>query len=349
MRQFLASGIILCSTLVCSHRSDLVRAADFEWRASPDQQYETAGTVYLNGEIKTGDHLKLLAAIGEHEGEKGMPLYVQLNSEGGNFEEALKISQLMNEKNLSSKLGPNARCLSACAIIFMSGRSFNNSWSTKERIMHPTAILGFHAPSVSAAGAGNFDAADLDSAYSHAVEQIGKDLMATARYRDEAWTNPTIKPGLINEMMMRNGSNFYFIDTVGKAAEFEIELFDALGPGKKSSAHMANACANAISSIADETVAADARSFWLSGSAQSRVDPQTHETVYTFEVNRAKGRYCDVFPRDVTTDDVPESKVLVGTGGAGQHLEVPDWFFWPENTPLTSVPVKGGQRVEKRP
>lgn len=104
-----------------------VCAADFRWQAAPDDQFETVGTVFVAGEIKPDDHKKLIKAIGDHQGGKGIPLYLELNSEGGNFEEAIKISQIMHDKNLSSKIGPNGKCLSACAVIFMSGRSFNTS------------------------------------------------------------------------------------------------------------------------------------------------------------------------------------------------------------------------------
>ncbi len=313
-------------------------AAEFKWQAAPEDQYETEGTVFVDGLIELGDHEKLLKAIGDNVGQKGIPLFLELNSDGGNFEEAIQISQVMQEKNLSTKLTPNAKCLSACAIIFMSGRSFNNSGFTKSRVMHPTAILGFHSPHVSAQGGGNFDSADLDNAYSRAIEDIGKKLMAVARYRDEFWSNPMIKPGLINEMMIKNGNNFYLIDTVGKAAELEIDLYDAIGPSEQSPANRANACANVIAAVADAAVADDARE-WLVGDDKRTTDQESKKTKYSFVRNRAKGRFCDVTLGSKEVGD-EDSEIVVGVGSAEQRQYVPDWFFWPSDKKLSSLPNK---------
>jgi hypothetical protein len=97
--------------------------------------------------------------------------------------------------------------LSAYAIIFMSGMRYTTSTFEKSRIIHPTAILGFHAPTVSIAG-GKFDAADLEEAYGKAIDQVDRQLIDLARFRGHSWTNPMIKPTLVNEMMSRRGNFF---------------------------------------------------------------------------------------------------------------------------------------------
>ena len=304
------------------------------------QGYERVGTVYLEGEIEPNDHKKLLDVLGDNGGQKGIPLYIELNSKGGNFEEAIKIADVARERVLSTKLGPGSTCLSACAIVFMSGMNYNNSWFVKSRIMHPTAVLGFHAPSMSAGG-GNFDAADLEAAYSRGVEQVGKKLLAVARYRDAAWTNPRIKPSLVNEMMVSRGSNFFYIDTVGKAAEFEIDLDGAIGPSAATQPNLRNACRNAATSVADADVGEQAGEWLKDYAAIERIDPENEVKVQSFEWNRLKGRFCDVEVRthfaDRNSEYDEENFIKVGVGGSTQSVSAPDWYFWPSDTKLTAI------------
>ena len=306
-----------------------------------DRGEEIVAPVYMDGEIEPGDHKKLLDILGEDVGQKGMPLFIQLNSKGGNFEEAIKIADVARERFLSTKLGPGSTCLSACAIVFMSGMNYNNSFFTKSRVMHPTAVLGFHAPSITSGG-GNFDAADLEAAYSRGVEQVGKKLLAVARYRVESWTNPRIKPSLVNEMMMARGSNLFYVDTVGKAAEFEIDLDGAIGPPAATQSNLRNACRNAAASVADAAVGDEAGEWLKKFEATERIDPENEAKVQSFEWNRAKGRFCDVEVRTHFADSNPEYEyeenlIKVGVGGSTQSVPAPDWYFWPSDTKLTSI------------
>jgi ATP-dependent protease ClpP protease subunit len=312
-------------------------AAQFKW-VPPDPATDFEGTVLVDGTIEPDDHKRLLEALGEHKAGTAWPIYMQLNSGGGNYEEALRIVEIVRSENLSTRLGPKATCLSACAIIFMSGSTHNNSFYIKSRSMHPTAILGFHAPDITIKG-GNFDSADLEDAYSRALEQVGKALMSVARYRDESWSNPLIKPGLINEMMIRRGKNFFYIDTVGIAAEYEVELDDALGPPRMTAANHQNACLNAIAQVTDSSVAEDALKYWLGipeVSKSQKRDSGTGRVKYTFELNRHKGRFCDVTPSGKDN----QAEVGIGVGGTDQTVFIPDWYFWPSNTKLAAVPTR---------
>jgi hypothetical protein len=194
-------ALVLVASLIFIAATDS-HAAEYVWKGEEDD-----GAIFVDGEIQFNDHVKFLAALGDHTSSPGAPVTVQLNSKGGNFEEALKISAIVQDSLLTTALAPHATCLSGCAIIFMSGRSSNSSYFMISRPMHPTAILGFHAPATSAMG-GNFDSEDLQSAYSSAVDQVGKKLMEIARFRDESWNNPVMKPGLVTAMMSHSADNF---------------------------------------------------------------------------------------------------------------------------------------------
>ena len=313
-----------------------ISAAEFKRDRGED---EIVAPVYIDGEIEPGDHQKLLDILGDDAGQKGMPLFIQLNSKGGNFEEAIKIAGVARERFLSTKLGPGSTCLSACAIVFMSGMNYNTRYFVKSRIMHPSATLGFHAPTITAGG-GNFDAADLEAAYSRAIEQIGKKLLATARYQDQSWTSPLIKATLVNEMMMTRGNNYFHIDTVGKAAEFEIELDGAIGPPEASVAFMKNACRNATLTAYDTSVGEGVMEFLRETEPDRLSDPDNNGTVYRFPLG--KDRYCDVNPRSDfgTYSEFEGNSISVYVGGSTVPVYAADWFFYPSETKLVSIPVR---------
>ena len=321
-----------------------VSAAEFKRDRGED---EIVAPVYIDGEIEPGDQQKLLDILGEDVGQKGMPLFIHLNSKGGNFEEAIKIAGVARERFLSTKLGPGSTCLSACAIVFMSGMNYNTRYFVKSRFMHPSATLGFHAPTITAGG-GNFDAADLEAAYSRAIEQIGKKLLATARYQDQSWTSPLIKATLVNEMMMTRGSNYFYIDTVGKAAEFEIELDRAIGPPKASVSFMRNACRNATLTAYDTTVSDGVMKFLIETEPRRVTNPDDNSMVYRFDLG--KDRFCDVNPRanfGAYSEFDEGNSISVYVGGSTVPVYAADWFFYPSDTKLVSILAREGPRWDE--
>ena len=223
-----------------------VNAAEIQTTIRPGQdpwEVDDQCPVSLTGTIEVGDAAKLLALLGDNRTQKGMPITFCLDSTGGNFEEGLKIAEISWERNLSTLVLPDKQCLSACAIVFMTGTELSTGGVGLARTMHSTSKIGFHAPSIVVAG-GEFDADDLDAAYSAAVDGVGKRLLGIAKLRGRTWANPLIKGELVNEMMKRRGSDFYYIDTVRKAIEFEISVADATGPSKLSKASMKSGCEN---------------------------------------------------------------------------------------------------------
>ena len=42
----------------------------------------------------------------------------------------------------------NAKCLSACALVFMAGTDTGDYFRVTNRVLHPRGKLGFHAPSL---------------------------------------------------------------------------------------------------------------------------------------------------------------------------------------------------------
>lgn len=282
------------------------------------------GTIYISGAIEPGDLRRILQALGDREGGKGAPIYLSLNSRGGYLPEALKIADLSLEKNLSTRLDANAECLGPCAIIFMTGTSLSTIGPQLGRHMHPTAILGFQAPSLASSGA---DGESGEKAYAAAVHDIEK-FLKVASFRSYAWLNPLIKMALAQEMMAREGREYYFIDTVRKAAEFEIELENATGPDEVGEFEAKHGCENAVATVANSDVADGFAEFSGEGTKAKGDDG---ETTYDFRWSRG---YCKV------SGSAPYRFFGVAEY-RGNELGVsgPDWMFWPGSKALVTVPT----------
>ena len=123
--------------------------------------------------------------------------------------------------------------------------------------MSASSVLGFHSP-YTTLSEGTFDSSDLQMSYNEAVDSVGRRLLRYARHVDRNRINPLIKPG-INEMML--AKDFYYIDTVRKAVEWEISV-DAPEIKPRSIADHRNTCMNAIAAITDSRVA-DCSSPWV--------------------------------------------------------------------------------------
>ena len=321
LRGVLQSVAAVCSVVAgFSLTPTAAIGADFRLNLTDEWQ----GDITVRGEIRPGDLGKLKAVLGGRSVQKGMPIYLDLNSQGGNFHEAIKIGRFALDNYLSTKIGRNSQCLSACAVIFMAGTRLTTVGNSLERRMHVTARLGFHAPFIGVAGM-----ADANQPYDEAVDAVGGDLLALARFRGRKWLAPLIKSDLINEMMMRRGANYFYIDTVRKAAEFEIDIDGVMLPAV-TAANIKVGCSNALalhtsSALADATWYGDVTS-------SNRSDGRT----YTVPINRGQ---CSVIvtPKSQYTADYATVSISENNGEAGTSAQMALWFFWPGDRSLTAI------------
>ena len=73
-----------------------------------------------------------------------------LKSVGGSYFEALRISELVYDRGISTLIEYGSQCFSACAVIFMAGvTSDRNGPIMPYRQLSAGGLLGFHAPFVS--------------------------------------------------------------------------------------------------------------------------------------------------------------------------------------------------------
>ena len=124
---------------------------------------------------------------------------------------------------LGTAIPAGATCESACAVLFMAGGYFLNIGPTlnlreADRVLHVKGKLGFHAPKLTVDG-GRYDEASVARAFDLAVgvaEQLSQRL---SRYR--------FPPSLFAQMVSTPPDDMFYIDTVRKAASWEIQLAGA--------------------------------------------------------------------------------------------------------------------------
>jgi ATP-dependent protease ClpP protease subunit len=183
-----------------------------------------------------------------------------LDSPGGSLVEALKLAALLRDMPIGTKLEANATCESACAMVFMAG-SFHahESGLYKWRIMHPTARLGFHAPSL-AIEDGQYSAATVTRSYNLALETLAltlSNLVQNRNFQDGVH----LMPSLMAEMLMTPADSMMYVDTVDQEGRWGIEV----GPLRidridVTEMDFRRACANTIAWARDEP-AADVQGF----------------------------------------------------------------------------------------
>ncbi len=106
----------------------------------------TGDTIYARGDIVAGDADRL-AALLESKGWASdfvTQRWVQLASNGGNLIEGIKLGDLIHEDALSSLVGANDTCASACAIAFLGGTKQYATGTGVSRNLQYGAMLGFH-------------------------------------------------------------------------------------------------------------------------------------------------------------------------------------------------------------
>lgn len=123
----------------------------------------------LSGPIESGDAqalgtvVKALRAEAEADERKslgltaGEPVFTKfgtqrlcLDSPGGSLTEAIKMGDILYSEQLGTAVARDASCQSACAVLFLAGTELltGDGATGPNRILHATARLGFHAPSL---------------------------------------------------------------------------------------------------------------------------------------------------------------------------------------------------------
>lgn len=195
----------------------------------------------LQGPIEKGDTEQLKALVAKHRIESVRNVArLCLHSPGGSYLEGLTLAMYLMEANIGTAVPATAQCHSACAIIFMGG---SYPWKGEiNRFLHTQGVLGFHAPFIPDRNDGKqvtVDLKDLRLLYSDGIKAMS-DFMKLGVGNDVK----RITPELMQEMVAKGPSEFFYVDTVGKAIRFRIHLYGVEAMPNLDERGICNACVN---------------------------------------------------------------------------------------------------------
>ncbi|MEC3862510.1 hypothetical protein VK792_14550 [Mesobacterium sp. TK19101] len=183
----------------------------------------------LTGAIAAGDLEKVKALDGvwpEPLDPTTAHQVVCLDSPGGSFAEAMRIAAHFYDVGIGTRLPEGAQCLSACAVLFMSGTRYFyegvGNGRSSHRNMHFTAQLGFHRPQLSLGRDGQFDAAAVERSFDLAVD-ASLEFIRLSNGRN-GQTDTMVPADLIERMFSHRGDDFFFITTTGMAGRWRIGI-----------------------------------------------------------------------------------------------------------------------------
>ncbi len=175
----------------------------------------------MRGEIVEGDAARLRALITEEANGNRSEMFGQglsMDSPGGSLDAAIALADEIWTNGMTTYIHAGKRCLSGCALAFMAGRHpETDEYSIRRRFMHPTALLGFHAP---------FALADT----SNIPADVAKLLLPDAERGGSIAASKLVKlavdgilsSSLVEALLQIDKDNFLYIDTVDKAGRWQI-------------------------------------------------------------------------------------------------------------------------------
>lgn len=183
-------------------------------------------SMLLSGQIVDGDAAKLEALVADILSEDSSREVgrVCFNSPGGSFLEGVRLAQsIRGISYLGTAIGDGHICESACAVAFMAGGWTEGGYDSVRPIMHPRSRLGFHAPSVEVPS-GQYSEAQVKEAWNVALLSISQllEMRARAQNVSDMFNFPD---QLMVEMISTPPDSMFYIDTVERAAIFEIAVF----------------------------------------------------------------------------------------------------------------------------
>ena len=198
------------------------------WSAEIDRQPDPEMGCFatLRGPIERGDADKVAALISEREGlmradftypREGARLC--FDSPGGSLVEGVAIADLLRNAYVGTAVGRGATCESACSVAFMGGfySSESDVGDEMDRIIHPTARLGFHSPNLTVPE-GQYSEAMVNKSYALALQSMGAVVDRMPRLQ--------ISIPIIKTMLSTPPEEMTYVETVGQASIFGV----AVGP-----------------------------------------------------------------------------------------------------------------------
>ncbi len=205
--------------------------------------------VTLRGIIAPGDTAKasavIRARISDMAAEDGEPeesysLTMCLDSPGGSLAEGIRLAHFFTDSKTITAVPRDTRCESACAVAFLGGAVntyYADAGTDRQtmRILHPTARLGFHSPSLTVED-GNYTAETVSRAYGVALAGIGQ----LQQLKEKIY----ITDALMSIILTTPPDSMTYLETVGQSAAWHIQVAPVKAPEELTRDHVATMCNN---------------------------------------------------------------------------------------------------------
>lgn len=197
-----------------------------------------------------------------------------------------------------------------------------------------------------------YGAGDITDVYRRGIQSI-RDAIKLFDYRNSEGAGinganqPWVSASLFAEVLSRGPSEFFLIDTVGKAGRWGIGVVGARVPRSLTDEHLRTACDNAAAWEKDELSRVNDERFTdLTPSERARIEPRNGGVQVFRYVALRRIVYCAVLPMGQQDNTVDSIYIELGTGfdklfypsdlvGGGRRLS--PWAIYPANTPLVQI------------
>ncbi|GAB2184144.1 COG3904 family protein [Roseibium sp. LAB1] len=166
-----------------------------------------------------------------------------LDSPGGSLSEAIRMADYLLKgygssywvHGLGTAVPAGARCESACAVFFMAGGENTESdiGRIADRVLHVNGKLGFHSISLTLRE-GTYSRDDVGKAFGLALKSMG-----AVAARMEALR---LRLSLLQTMLATPPDDMYFVEKIGDAAHWNIQVAGLPKIARPTSSNIAEAC-----------------------------------------------------------------------------------------------------------
>jgi hypothetical protein len=218
----------------------------------------------IAGPIETGDleKVKAIAVAGKLFAESNLEAAVVgdngaaicLDSPGGSYIEGIAIAKLVSEKGIATVVEDGAECLSACAIIFMAGRTHGAEQDYTNRKLHVRGTLGFHRPYLTfpISEEKKYSGIDVNNSADVIIDAVTF-MLSLSNEKGNFDIDNRMKPSLIEGMLQTGADELLLIDTIDEVGRWGIDVFGNSSPRQLSDAYLYNACANFVAWSIDQS------------------------------------------------------------------------------------------------
>ena len=335
----LFSSLLAMVTAFClSIATGPVEAAELDMTEVPEMY--CFGT--LRGVFERGDIEKIAPKLNKYDFAYGKRLC--LDSPGGSLTEGVKLAALLIKHARGTAIAKGAHCASACAIAFMGGRrnDENDRGDHPDRKLHPLGKLGFHTTKLTVPN-GQYDEATVSKAYNLASSSLSDILQLMPAHE--------FPRSLLIDMLATPSAEMLYVDTVAKAARWNIDIYPTISPEKLAKLSMLRACRNGETGFFDEPSFAEA-SFESEG-IKIDVRPAEEDFGADYEGAMEEGfrqelyTGCNVgFRTHMPGWEDPLLRQSVSVVMGDRAEDYPPFILYPPQTPIRSLARTNEMKVE---